>query len=97
MRAMSIDLSQSAKRPFVKSTILFDSKEKFMNIQDLEHIFEPQMAHDPAGVIKLFFMVQDGETATVLRHLSTDLEGLLPMLAGYEYQGIRNSIPRFAK
>lgn len=68
-----------------------------MNIQYLEHIFEPQTAHDPDGVVKLFFIVRDGETATVLRHPSTDLEGLLPMLASYEYQGTRNSIPRFAK
>jgi hypothetical protein len=48
-------------------------------------------------VVKLFFILQDGEVASVERHLSTDLEGLLPMLDSYEYQGTRNSIPRFAK
>lgn len=68
-----------------------------MNIEDLEHIFQPQMAHDPDGVVKLFYMVQDGEVGTVLRHLSTDLEGLLPMLDSYEYQGTRSGIPRFVK
>lgn len=68
-----------------------------MNIQDLEHIFEPQWAHDPTGVVKLFFILQDGEVASVERHPSTDLEGLLPMLDSYEYRGSPNSIPRFAK
>lgn len=68
-----------------------------MNVEDLKHIFQPQTAHDPDGVVKLFFMVQEGETATVLRHLSTDLEGLIPMLDSYEYQGTINSIPRFVK
>ena len=68
-----------------------------MNIEDLEHIFHPQMEHDLDGVVKLFYMVQDGEVGTVLRHLSTDLEGLVPMLDSYEYQGTRSGIPRFVK
>lgn len=68
-----------------------------MTLEDLKHIFWPQMVHDPNDVIKLFFMVQDGEVATVLRHLSTDLEGLIPMLDSYEYQGTQSGIPRFVK
>lgn len=68
-----------------------------MNIEDLKHIFQPQMAHDPNGVVKLFFILQDGDVGTVLRHLSTDLEGLIPMLEGYEYQATRSGMPRFVK
>lgn len=68
-----------------------------MNIEDLEYIFQPQTVHDPEGAVKLFYIIQDGEVATVLRHLSTDLPGLLPMLAGLQYHGTQNSIPRFVK
>lgn len=38
-----------------------------MNIEDLEHIFQPQRAHDPDGVVKLFYMVQDGEVGMRLQ------------------------------
>jgi hypothetical protein len=65
-----------------------------MNIEDLEHIFQNQIAE---GTEKLYFMLIDGDRLPVIcRHPSTDLTGLLPMLSHFEYAG-NETMPRFTK
>ena len=66
-----------------------------MTLEDLEHIFQNQIEE---GTTKLYFMLVDGDRLPIVeRHPSTDLEGLLPMLACFEYSGAPAGMPRFAK
>lgn len=64
-----------------------------MDLEDLEYIFESQRTE---GTIMVYFMVEDAEVSTVIRHDISDLASLLPMLDSLEYQGQRAGIPRFA-
>jgi hypothetical protein len=67
-----------------------------MTIEDLEHIFKPQIDSGIPEVL-LWFMLQDGEHKVVERHKSTDLSGLLPMLDSFQYAGSAGNMPRFTK
>jgi hypothetical protein len=66
-----------------------------MNIEDLEHIFQNQIAE---GTEKLYFMLKDGDCMPMIeRHPAEDLAGLLPMLSSFEYAGSNAGMPRFTK
>ena len=65
-----------------------------MDIQDLEYIFYSQIEE---GTDKLYFMLIDGGTNTILRHNSSDLASLLPVLDSFCYLGSESGIPRFVK
>jgi hypothetical protein len=65
--------------------------------EDLEHIFKPQLDQIKSSNIKLFFMLQDGDDILIERHPADDLDGLLPMLDNFHYNGSDGNIPRFVK
>jgi hypothetical protein len=65
-----------------------------MILEDLEHIFKPQIDE---GTTSLYFMLIDGDYKLIQRHMSTDLETLLPMLDSFQYSGTVARIPRFMK
>jgi hypothetical protein len=65
-----------------------------MNLQDLEHIFKPQIDE---GTTNLYFMLEDGDFRVIERHSVDELESLLPMLDCFMYTGIEARIPRFVK
>jgi len=66
-----------------------------MTLEDLEHIFEYQIAE---GTERLYFMLTDGDRLPVVeRHPADDLAGLLPMLSSFEYAGSGAGMPRFRK
>ena len=71
-----------------------------MTIEDLQHIFQPQIDE---GTTKLYYMLVDtfmpesGITGTVMRHDANNLESLLPMLDCFQYAGTRARMPRFRK
>ena len=66
-----------------------------MTLEDLQYIFDRQISE---GTEKLYFMLVDGDRLPIVeRHPSTDLEGLLPMLACFEYSGAPAGMPRFRK
>ena len=65
-----------------------------MNIEDLEHIFKPQLDE---GTTKLYFMLEDGEHKTIERHDAVDMFALLPMLDSFQYNGTTGRVPRFVK
>jgi hypothetical protein len=63
-----------------------------MQIEDLEHIFKNQLENE-----SLYFMLQDGDFNLVERHISDNLEALLPMLSHFNYAGSAANMPRFIK
>ena len=63
-----------------------------MKIEDLEHIFKNQLENE-----SLYFMLQDGGFNLVERHISDNLETLLPMLSHFNYAGSAANMPRFIK
>lgn len=65
--------------------------------EDLEHIFKPQLNQIKNSNVKLFFMLQDGNDIMIERHPADDLDGLLPMLDNFQYNGSNGNIPRFVK
>ncbi len=66
-----------------------------MTLEDLQYIFDRQIEE---GTEKLYFMLVDGAAMPeILRHPSTDLAGLLPMLSSFEYAGAPAGMPRFKK
>jgi len=65
-----------------------------MQLEDLEHIFKPQMAE---SIVILHYMLVDGEHITVERCPSDKLTSLLPMLDNFVYAGTDGRIPRFTK
>ena len=65
-----------------------------MILEDLEHIFKPQIAE---GTTKLYFMLIDGEHKLIERHPANDIATLLPMLDSFQYSGTVERVPRFAK
>lgn len=67
-----------------------------MDINDLIHIFKPQIdkSTDP---VSLYFMLIDGDYKVVERHQSDDMVGLLPLLESFYYNGSYGNIPRFIK
>ena len=65
-----------------------------MTIDDLEHIFKPQIAE---GTEKLYFMLIEGNLQLIHRHLANELSGLLPMLDSFQYTGTEGRMPRFRK
>jgi hypothetical protein len=65
-----------------------------MTLTDLEHIFKPQIDE---GTTSLYYMLVDGDHSLIDRHSSDDLEGMLPCLGCYIYDGIHNRMPRFVK
>ena len=68
-----------------------------MNIEDLRHIFKPQMDQIEGGDVKLFYMLVDGDHKLIDRHAANDLENLLTMLDCFQYNGSEGGIPRFVK
>jgi hypothetical protein len=68
-----------------------------MNIEDLRHIFKPQMDQIQGGDVKLFYMLVDGDHKLIDRHSANDLENLLTTLDSFQYNGSENGIPRFVK
>ena len=66
-----------------------------MTLEDLEHIFQNQIAE---GTEKLYFMLKDGDAMSIIeRHPAGDLAGLLPMLDSFHYTGSGAGMPRFTK
>lgn len=64
-----------------------------MNLEDLEHIFQPQIDE---GTTSLYFMLVDGADSKVIyRHPVSDLEQLVPVLDNFQYAGSENRMPRF--
>ena len=63
-----------------------------MILEDLNYIFEPQIAD---GTTSLYFMLVDTNTNTILRHLVSEIENLLPMLDNFYYAGASNKMPKF--
>jgi len=68
-----------------------------MNIEDLRHIFKPQMDQIQGSDVKLFYMLVDGDHKLIDRHSANDLENLLTTLDSFQYNSTENSIPRFVK
>lgn len=65
-----------------------------MNIKDLEHIFQPQLAE---GTTSLYFMLEDAGHKMIERHDAVDMSALLPMLDSFQYSGTTGRVPRFVK
>jgi hypothetical protein len=65
-----------------------------MILEDLEHIFKPQIEE---GTTLLYFMLIDGEHRVMERHDVSDMASLVPMLDNFQYAGTEGGIPRFAK
>jgi len=66
-----------------------------MTLDDLKYIFAQQIEESD---VKLYFMLIDSDGVPVVnRHDKTDLEGLLPMLSAFQYDGSRAGMPRFRK
>ena len=66
-----------------------------MILEDLQYIFEKQIEE---GTEKLYFMLVDGDTfPLVSRHPADDIEGLVPMLDSFRYDGVTSGMPRFVK
>ena len=65
-----------------------------MTVEDLVHIFEPQIAE---GTTKLYFMLVDGERKFIERHPAHGMNELLPMLDSFQYAGTVQRMPRFVK
>jgi len=68
-----------------------------MNIEDLQHIFKPQLDQIKNSDVKLFYMLIDGDHTLIDRHPANDLENLLTMLDSFQYNGNEGNIPRFVK
>lgn len=68
-----------------------------MNLEDLQHIFKPQLEQSQDQNILLFYMLNDGDHMVINRHPATDMESLLPLLSSFEYRGSDANIPRFVK
>ena len=68
-----------------------------MTLEDLQHIFKPQLDQIRDQRVKLFYMLTDGDHVMIDRHPAQDLEGLIPMLSAFQYVGSEGSIPRFVK
>jgi hypothetical protein len=68
-----------------------------MNLEDLQHIFKPQLDQIQDQDVKLFYMLTDGVHVQIDRHPAQDLEGLIPMLSSFQYVGNEGNIPRFVK
>jgi hypothetical protein len=68
-----------------------------MNIEDLQHIFKPQLDQIKDSSVKLFYMLTDGDHTLIDRHPADDLENLLTLLDSFQYHGSEGSIPRFVK
>ena len=68
-----------------------------MNIEDLQHIFKPQLDQIKNSDVKLFYMLVDGDHTLIDRHPADDLENLLTVLDNFQYAGSDNDIPRFVK
>jgi hypothetical protein len=66
-----------------------------MTIDDLEHIFKPQLEE---GTTKLYFMLSDGgDTPVVERCDAGDMDSLIHMLSHFQYAGTIGGMPRFKK
>lgn len=65
-----------------------------MTLEDLEHIFKPQIDE---GTTNLYYMLDDSGYIVIERHQSTELPALLPMLDAFQYAGSEGRIPRFIK
>lgn len=68
-----------------------------MNIEDLQHIFKPQLDQIKDSNVKLFYMLVDGDHTLIDRYPADDLENLLTMLDCFQYNGSEGGIPRFVK
>lgn len=68
-----------------------------MNIEDLQHIFKPQLDQIINSDIKLFYMLVDGDHVLIDRHPANDLETLLLTLDNFQYIGSEGGMPRFVK
>jgi hypothetical protein len=66
-----------------------------MNIQDLQHIFRPQIQE---GTKKLYFMLIEGSHVQIERHPVNQLEELVPMLSNFQFEGYKpGNMARFVK
>lgn len=65
-----------------------------MILEDLEHIFKPQIDE---GTTNLYFMLIDGDHKVILRQESNELVTLLPLLDSFQYSGTETRMPRFTK
>jgi hypothetical protein len=63
-----------------------------MILEDLEHIFKPQIDE---GTDSLYFMLVVGDYKLIQRHPAVDMPSLLPMLDSFQYAGTQDRIPRF--
>ena len=63
-----------------------------MTHDDLMHIFKEQIDE---GTTNLYFIVQDGETKTLLRQQLVEIDQLLIMLDTMVFVDYKERIPRF--
>jgi hypothetical protein len=63
-----------------------------MMLEDLEHIFKPQVNE---GTTSLYYMLVVGEYKLIQRHPASDMASLVPMLDNFQYAGTQDRIPRF--
>jgi hypothetical protein len=67
---------------------------KAMTIEDLEHIFKPQIDE---GTTSLYFMLIDSDHRVIMRQESNEIQTLLSLLDNFEYAGSEGRMPRFVK
>lgn len=65
-----------------------------MDIEDINHIFKPQLTE---GTTMLYFMLEENSISTIQRHCIFDMESLVEMLDCFTYNGSLARIPRFTK
>lgn len=71
-----------------------------MTLEDLKHIFSPQIeAAKAANIpdINLYYILVEGEFKMVDRHPMNTIEELLPVLSSFQYVDSSNNMPRFIK
>ena len=65
-----------------------------MTVEDLKFIFKKQIDE---GTEELYYMLVDGDYKLVQRHLTNDMESLLPLLDNFIWDDTYETMPRFVK
>jgi len=68
-----------------------------MILEDLKHIFKPQLDEITSEEDKLFYILREGNHVTVKSHSANDLENLLTTLDNFHHSGNYKDMPRFTK
>ncbi len=65
-----------------------------MTNEDLKYIFMSQIQRRTE---KLWFMLIDEHHKEIMRHPTTELDDLVPLLSNFDYNGNNGDMPRFSK